>query len=514
MPSPAVVERFVDRFRALSFERLERIDAAWLVLTHGTAAPKRMEEDLFRDVHTMKGEAHLLGLGEIGRLCDRLEDVLFAVRNRQYLVPEEVNIVVIMALQLIAVLLKKRPGSPQQGVDLEGFLEQMGEVLGEFDRQPSEARNLTILASSHLRSTDASTELGMNARQRLGAVATVLYLEHLRATGASSRRLLESWRVLAREIALLETVSLAVDLSRHAAVARELARELDKDVEVVLDVGEDVRAATEVLDVINTVVLHGVRNALDHGIETSEQRRAAGKAAPSKLRIWARQEEDWVALCIEDDGAGVNLDRVRSRAIEKGYLTADEAAGATRDALLSLVFRFGFSTRDTPGELSGRGVGLDAARAAVERFGGSITLETIQGRGTTLTVRLPHAPRTMDVHVFPACGSRVLFAIPASYDVSPCETEEAVDPLAALDLPARGGDASARHMLVVREGEHEARIVAGGAVRTDVAARLCPAKEGGIEIVACGAGEAILIRPETLATEGALPVSKRMLTFP
>jgi two-component system chemotaxis sensor kinase CheA len=491
-----MAERFVEHFRSLGFARLEKISAAWLVLAHGTEAPKGMEEGLFHDLHTMKGEAHVLGLKELGRLCQRLEAVLFAVRGREYRVPEEANMVVVMALRLIAVLLKRKPGAPLRGIDFEGFLEQMEAVLGEFDEQSSDTRTLTVMATTDVRSPEPNAHLPMSTRRRLGSMATTLYLEHLRASGASSERLLECWRVLAREISLLEAVSLAPDLSRHAAVARELARELEKEVDVSLDVDDDVRAATEVLDVLNTVVLHAVRNALDHGIETPARRLAAGKPSASRLRIWARQEQDRVALRVEDDGAGVDLERVRSRAIEKGYLGAEEAANATRETLLRVLFRFGFSTRDSPSDLSGRGVGLDAARAAVERFGGSIALDTVDGRGATLAVRVPHAPRTMDVHVFPARDPRILFAIPATYDVAPCDSAGAVDPLVRLDLPARPtaalGSSSA---LRVRERDREVRLVAGGVVRADVAARLCPTQDESTEIVTTGGGEAILIRP-------------------
>jgi chemotaxis protein histidine kinase CheA len=446
----------------------------------------------------MKGEAQMLGFAEIGRLSERLEDVLFAVRARGYRVPEEVNIVVIMALQLTARLLKRKAGTRPRGLDLDGFLREMEEVLFDFDEKPSDAQRLTVLASPELRPPDANPQLGMTARSRLASVATTLYLEHLRASGASSRRLLESWRVLAREIALHEAVPLEADLSRHAAAARDLARELDKEVEVALDVDDGVRAAAEVLDALNTVVLHAVRNAVDHGIEAPLQRSARGKPPAGRLRLWARQHEDWVALRIEDDGDGVDVERVRRRAIEQGYLGEAAAATASTGDLLALVFRFGFSTREAAGDVSGRGVGLDAARSAVERFGGSIAIDSEAGRGTTLTVQVPNVPRTLDVHVVPAYGSSVLLAVPATCEVSPSTVVPAgaIDPLVLLDLPrsAAGGEPCS---VRVRDGARQVHLLVGGLPRQDVAARLCPSKGEsiGIEIVRCAAGEAILVHP-------------------
>jgi two-component system chemotaxis sensor kinase CheA len=164
----------VAQFRATSIERLGRIEAAWGALTQriGTA---EAESELYHDVHTLKGEARLVGFADVVLLTQRLEDLLVAARRRRYRVTEDVDVLVTMAIQFTRMLLRKRAGASQGGIDINGFLKQIDDVLAEWPRQ-SEAPDST--GAMAWRGPEGG-KISVAVRQRLGGAATQIFLELL-----------------------------------------------------------------------------------------------------------------------------------------------------------------------------------------------------------------------------------------------------------------------------------------------------------------------------------------------
>ena len=175
---------------------------------------------------------------------------------------------------------------------------------------------------------------------------------------------------------------------RFGRLVRDISRKLGKEVELVIE-GEDTEADKNVIEGLADPLIHILRNSLDHGIETPAVRLAAGKPASGTLRVTARQEGDRVLLDISDDGAGVDTDRVRAKAVERGLIPADRADQLSEAEAVQLIFLPGFSTAESISDLSGRGVGMDVVRSAVERINGTVTLSSERGRGTTLRLALP-----------------------------------------------------------------------------------------------------------------------------
>jgi two-component system chemotaxis sensor kinase CheA len=169
---------------------------------------------------------------------------------------------------------------------------------------------------------------------------------------------------------------------------REVASRLSKQVELFI-AGGDVRLDRRILDALKDPLLHLVRNAIDHGIESGETRKAAGK--PEKGRMWVRVESRGtrIAVVVEDDGGGLDPARVRATAIKRGLLTADAAARLTDAQAARLIFQPGFSTRDEVTATSGRGVGLDVVLATAQRLQGSVDVTYTAGQGTRFTIDLP-----------------------------------------------------------------------------------------------------------------------------
>lgn len=176
--------------------------------------------------------------------------------------------------------------------------------------------------------------------------------------------------------------------ARMPRLVRELSRGLGK--QVVLDLaGEDTELDKTLVEALSDPLLHLVRNALDHGIEMPDQRRLAGKVEQGRLQLSALQEGEHVVIELIDDGAGVDPMRVRDKAVQKGLISAEQAATLSISDSQALLFRPGFSTRDAVTEVSGRGVGLDVVKSALTALGGQVELVSEPGRGTTFRLRLP-----------------------------------------------------------------------------------------------------------------------------
>jgi len=174
--------------------------------------------------------------------------------------------------------------------------------------------------------------------------------------------------------------------SRCQRLVRDLAHAQGK--QVVLETsGEDTEVDKGVIEQIADPLTHLLRNAIDHGIETPEARRLAGKPEVGSLRLRAYQEGGNIHLEVADDGRGLDRERIARKAVQVGLLTAD--ARATDDEIFGLIFRPGFSTAETVSQVSGRGVGLDVVRRNIETLGGSVTVHTEPARGTTFHIRLP-----------------------------------------------------------------------------------------------------------------------------
>jgi two-component system, chemotaxis family, sensor kinase CheA len=176
--------------------------------------------------------------------------------------------------------------------------------------------------------------------------------------------------------------------SKMPRMVRDLSQSLGRRVRLEME-GQDTGLDKSLLEAIKDPLTHAVRNALDHGIEAPEVRVAAGKDPEGLLRLRAIQEGSHVIIEVSDDGAGIPVDRVRAKAIERGLITAERAAQQSERELLQLVFLPGFSTASVVTNVSGRGVGMDVVRTNVEKIGGKVELDSHPGRGTTLRLRIP-----------------------------------------------------------------------------------------------------------------------------
>lgn len=178
-------------------------------------------------------------------------------------------------------------------------------------------------------------------------------------------------------------------LSMVPKLTRDLSRELKKEVDLEI-FGTEIEIDRRILEEIKDPVIHLVRNSLDHGIESAEERLAQGKPAKASLKIGARQDESGhVELIISDDGKGINADKLKAAALKEGAITADEASRMSAQDAIELMYRSCVSTSDTVNEISGRGLGMPIVRERIHDLGGRVLVDTSVGKGTTFTLKLP-----------------------------------------------------------------------------------------------------------------------------
>lgn len=313
-----LVDRVVhdgDGFRAFLNEAHHLVDE----LKRGSAAEARL-------LHTLKGNASLLGAQRLAAQCHELEEQRAAGAD---LAPAHVQ-----QLETLVVAIERR------------FAALLGEQHERLRVEPGDVDELRVLV-------------------RTGASAEQI------------EQLIDSWRD--------EPLRLVVDRLGHQA--RGLLKRLGQSGDVVVD-ADHLRVPAGRLDAVLAVSAHVLRNAIDHGFDTPDERRSAGKSSTPTLRCAAHRNEDALVLTIADDGRGIDWERLANKARSAGL------AAETHDDLVAALYADGVSTRDTVSELSGRGVGMSAVREVVEAAGGRVEVDSERGRGTTVNFILPTAMLT------------------------------------------------------------------------------------------------------------------------
>jgi two-component system chemotaxis sensor kinase CheA len=219
---------------------------------------------------------------------------------------------------------------------------------------------------------------------------------------------------------------------KYPRIARDLARNLGKDVELAL-VGEETEIDKTMIEDLSDPIIHLIRNAVDHGVEVPADRIAQGKPGKSVVRLEARQEGDHIVIIVADDGRGMNAERLRAKALEKGLITDEEANTLDERASLNLVFLPGFSTAAMVSDVSGRGVGMDVVKTNIQKLNGSIEIRSEQGKGTTFIISLP-----LTLAILPVLLVRLAeqhFAVPLSM-------VREILPIQPVDIQEVGGRAT------------------------------------------------------------------------
>ena len=191
------------------------------------------------------------------------------------------------------------------------------------------------------------------------------------------------YNVLRIRMVPMETV-----FSKYPRMVRDLSKQTNKEIELTM-IGQEIELDRTVIDRLGDLLIHLLKNSVDHGIELPEDRAKAGKRRMGTIRLLASQEQNRVMITVEDDGHGIDIDKVKKKALEKGLYTDERLGNMTPEEIIGILATPGFSTADKVTDISGRGVGLDAVKAGVESLGGQMSIDSKKGTWTKISIRLP-----------------------------------------------------------------------------------------------------------------------------
>jgi two-component system chemotaxis sensor kinase CheA len=335
---------------------------------------------------------------------------------------------------------------PQDGPDPAPAPPPEPEARVRAAAQQLSLRSLTNVVRVEIRKLDHL----MNMVGELGTVRSAFgrLLERMRTLPHAQDLVLEAQRVarsLDRRLGEVQDAVLDVRMvplsqvfDKLGVVVRQLAREQDKQVQLQVR-GAETEVDKLIAEDIADPLVHLVRNAVDHGIEPPEQRVARGKPAMALLSISAFQRGNQVVIEVRDDGRGIDTARVRQAAIDRGVMTEQQTSELSRQELLHLIFLPGFSTRAQASDISGRGVGMDVVKTNVQRLGGAVEVESVDGQGTTLTITLPITLAIIGALLFSSRGRTLSIPLAAVQEVVRLERDSVrtIEGREVLDL--RGG---------------------------------------------------------------------------
>jgi two-component system chemotaxis sensor kinase CheA len=405
---PALIEEFTVEAR----EQLAIAESSLLVLDTDPDDQQAVDT-MFRALHTIKGTSAFLGIEHVTELAHHAESVLSRVRAGTARCVGDLSNLLFRAIDMLDSILITIERAHVGDVPMlpDGFRELVAVLRTQPESgaaaQPRAAETAPRVSGTmrRLRLADAGVRVRATDLERLADVVRELTLTHamlardpaLRSSAnADLARKIAHAESIVEELngvtAELRTVPFAPTLQRVVRTARDVANQRGKSIEIVTD-GEALQIERTAADGLGEALLHLVRNAVDHGIEPTDVRVAAGKPARGRVRIAAQKLGSNLIVEITDDGAGLDARRLVRRAIECGIISTD--IDLSEQEAFSLILRPGFSTADVVTDVSGRGVGMDIVRSNVEALGGTIDISSRVGTGTAFTIRLPFRSRPM-----------------------------------------------------------------------------------------------------------------------
>jgi len=478
----ALKKSLLKKFQEISGDRLQKIQLGVLELEKATGAAAA--DEVARELHTMKGEARMLGLSAVGQLahacedllkahregrastavatdlllqgCDALSDLLDDMAGAQSGTEASASICEVLARAAGAPIpplhpggkassgLKTPPAAVVPAAPPGGAPAGQGDEPAPAPKPPAQDRSIRVhvetldamgllagdllveSARARLRSAELEalfqrfTRMGdrfVRMADRLGDAAEALdererrqfdLLENdldmlrddafrfVRRHGDGMNTLHGNLSQLADHVAQARLVPLSTLFDAFPRAVRDIAKQMNKEVELSVD-NAGIGVDRSMLSDLRDAVVHLIRNSVDHGLEAPEVRESLGKPRAGRLSLRVRADGDMLHLEVEDDGRGIDPEALRQAVVKRRQLTRAQAAALSEREAVELVFQSGLSTREEVSELSGRGVGMDVVKRKVEGLGGSVSVHSRVGLGTTISLRLPQSLSLMRV---------------------------------------------------------------------------------------------------------------------
>ena len=430
-PDKGYVDELTQEFIAESLEGLDRMERC---LTDLEVRPHDggLVTEIFRAVHTIKGTTGFLGFVRLEKLAHAGENLLGALRDGTIAVDGELISGLLSLLDGLRHILKLIEDTGGEGTrttdDDAGLIAMLTELNSGSVRVgvkavpdgKGAAQSGVSVAGTESAINDRSLRIGVEVLNRMMNLVGDLVLvrnqllqsEPSAANFSGLTRRLDGITADLRETVMQARMQPVGHLfSKFPRMVRDLAKTCGREVRLEFS-GAETGLDKSLLEAIKDPLTHALRNSVDHGIEAPAERLMAGKAEEGCVRLKAFHQSGFVVIEIADDGAGIAMERVLAKAIERELVTADAAAAMTEREIMQLIFLPGFSTAAAVTHVSGRGVGMDVVRANVEAVGGSVEIESRLGIGTTLRLRVPLTLAIVPALVVRSGGES--FALPQS----------------------------------------------------------------------------------------------------
>jgi two-component system, chemotaxis family, sensor kinase CheA len=427
---------------------------------------KRSIDAIFRITHTLKGNAAGMGFEKISKFAHVMEDMFALIKEGRLSLDEEAFTALFKALDILSALTDEI-SDPTKTVQHRGAQRKM-EVLMErainapiaetpvktetANKKPvkkspakteqSEEQKEEETAESNMQVLNEEQEAAMMESKEdeshkvvfsdlvqvpvkklddlLNLVGELIIerdrlianTEHLQTNRNEFSRLNRISSDLQYSVMDVRLVQVGFLFNKFHRVVRDAAKAEGKEVDLIIE-GSDTEIDRNILQIISDALIHLIRNAIGHGIEVGTEREKLQKAVKGHLKLSARNESEGVVIEITDDGKGLDLDRILKKSIEKGWVDPAHAARLSQDEIISFIFQPGFSTSATVNSISGRGVGMDVVKKALDSIGGNIKVKTIKNEGTTFALTLPASMAVKGTLLFEVMNTQ--YAIPLTF---------------------------------------------------------------------------------------------------
>jgi chemotaxis protein histidine kinase CheA/CheY-like chemotaxis protein len=508
-PDDELKRELMSLFASESRDELDALSSGLVALESGGPESGPTLNEMMRAAHSLKGGARAVELEPVDRVAHALEDLLKSSTATEVLASEAVDLAY-RALDAIEVIIAAATGGPAADVNVSALCEELREAATgstgqEGDRPPSSPTEGTASGpaappapvssepSSGTRASAPEPTVRVKVSKLDRLMASVRELETARVgieyateqlteraeredietreydrragairdvTSGAMSGLQRAAREVADDVAEVRTVPLSLAFDPLPRTVRDLARDLGKKVGLEVSGGE-IDVDRSVMEVLRPALVHVIRNAVDHGIESPPMRFASGKPEEGRITVRARSTGGRLEVEVSDDGSGLDEEAIRTKAVAAGLVSEQEADAMPYEEIVSLVLMPGFSTREKAGEISGRGVGLDAVQEGISSIQGGLEIGGIRGSGTRVMMSVPLAIAAIEVIVATIGGHAVGFPLTETDRIVEIEDEhgDSVDhgsatiPLsnpATVESLAPGGAGTPRYAVIVR----------------------------------------------------------------
>lgn len=423
-----LLAQMAEDFLEESSEHLDHLNLDLLRLEDNPADEELINE-IFRTVHTLKGGASFVGMDNIKRVSHKMEEVFGAVRSGNLQITPSIIDTMLEGMEVLKLLREKSLNQDSSEFDTSRVEQEMLGILADLpliysqqsitkpaqenplETQPQNNQEIHIprsesiyanafMGSQTVRVVTEKLDVLINlvgemitARNRLKGFSDKFRDDELAGIASTIERLAGQLHSAVMSVRMVPIERLFI---KFPGVVRNLARQQKKEIDLIIE-GEDTELDKTVLEQMYDPLVHLLRNSVDHGIESPEERVALGKPPAGRIWLQSRYDKGGVLIEIADDGRGIDADKIREVAVREGLVTPDEARMMPDSHAMRLLFTPGFSTADTVSEVSGRGVGMDVVRENVQKLRGSLDVNTVVGSGTVFRIQLPLTLAILDV---------------------------------------------------------------------------------------------------------------------